>query len=97
MPIVNRFASLDVPLKREVKNVSGYIYTRAGRPSSLRMGLKAHLVENLEILLLLSGCRRTVRKCIGINQRPGRQSLLTNRSENHPLGRGHGVLVSCQV
>ena len=62
-----------------------------------------NLVEDIEILLpvkfdwiLFSGFRGEVEN-VSANQRPGRPSCFSDRSEKHKLGRGHWDLASCQV
>ena len=62
-----------------------------------------NLVEDIEILLPVkfrwipfSGFRGEVEN-VSANQRSGRPSCFSDRSEKHKLGRGCWVLASCQV
>ena len=62
-----------------------------------------NLVEDVEILLPVkfrwipfSGFRGEVEN-VSANQRPGRPSCFSDRSEKHKLGRGRWDLASCQV
>ena len=62
-----------------------------------------NLVEDVEILLPVkflwipfSGFRGKVEN-VSANQRPGRPSCFSERTENHKLGRGLWDLASCQV